>query len=656
MDQKYTINISLFFILLLLTISVYYPGLTGSFIFDDYTNIVENRLLQVENASLANFWQAAWSGESSPFGRPLSYLSFSINTHFSGLDARAMKITNLVIHLLTGLLLFLLTHKLLNYLNQTKQANIKVNLICTMTCAAWLLHPLNLTGVLYVVQRMTSLAALFTVCAMLCYTFFRIQQTKHSGYWFALVVSTTTFGLLGFFAKENAILLFFYLSCIEIFIFKFATYNSADKMILKACFFSVYTIGFISTILVLALNSEWLLNGYEYRNFTLTERLLTESRVLVWYLKMIVAPSIAEMSLYLDEFSISTSILQPISTILSIAFLMLFMIIAFLIRNRFALVTFGIFWFFSGHLLESTLIPLELIFEHRNYLPLFGILLAVFFIAEQLLNNIKLRYIIAFTSIVWISLITYTTVIRVEQWKNPLALALADIEYHPNSVRANSALAGVYAGLVRSSKGEINEEVFSLADTQFKKAIKLETGSSGNLVGRLALYSVHGKELPRSEFDSIIESLKQKEIDAGAHNALKGLTFCLIDGICNMSTEDYMALMYAPLSRIKPGEKLSAHDKIFIPHLLIYLSEYYAAVLKDFDTAIHFIENAIEEQPKKYHFRFLLVKNLANSGQYDEAIKELELIKKKDKFSMYTANIKQWENLITAALEKTGNS
>ena len=640
MDKKYTIKPVLFFVVLIFTIVAYLPGLTDGFYLDDYPNIVDNELLSVKNPSLENFWQAAWSGNSSSVGRPLSYFSFSVNSYFSGMDAQAMKFTNIAIHLAVGILLFFLCRLLVNYLNQTRQENFNLNFISFMVFTAWLLHPLNLTGVLYVVQRMTSLAALFSVCALICYTYFRTQQTKHNGQWLALISTTSLFSLLGFLAKENAILVLFYLTCIELFIFRFVTFNAIDKKILKSCFIIVYFIAFSSITMFLILKPEWLENGYDFRVFTLSERLLTETRILVWYLKMIVAPSITEMSLYLDDFSLSTSLLQPFSTILSTVSLLMLIIIGLLTRFKFVLLTFGIFWFFSGHLLESTFLPLELAFEHRNYLPSFGIILAITFIAERLLYNKKLRPLIIAACIIWVTLIGYTTYTRADQWKDAFSLALFHVDHHPYSARAHTELASKYASLVSPDGNVLDDEMFKKADFHFKKAAMLDTCCSTNQIVRLIIHSVYDQEFPRPEFNNLVESLKNNKLNAGTQQALKELTFLIIDGTISLPNDDYLTVMYASFE----NNKLSSN--IYLHHLLIFISEYHAAVLYDLDTSVKLARVVVKEQPKNILYRFLLTKFLVHSGQTEDALRELEIIEEKDTFGTYSANIKSWRNLI----------
>ncbi len=641
------------FLLLLITIAVYFPGLADGFYFDDHINIADNTLLHVEDPSFENFWQASWSGNSGPLGRPLSYFSFSLNWFFTGNNAYAMKLTNLAIHLLVGILLFFLSKKLLTFINRSRNINLNVNLISLLSCGVWLVHPINLTSVLYVVQRMTSLSALFSVCALLCYTHFRLQQTKHKGHWFSLITSTATFGILAILAKETAVLLIFYLACIEVFILRFQTLSSNDKNILK--------IGFTLVILFITIgigsffytHPDWLKNIYELRSFTLAERLLTESRILIWYLKMIIAPSISEMSLFLDDFSLSMSLFQPISTLISIALIVLIFVIGVISRKRFLFVSFGIFWFFSAHLLESTILPLELAYEHRNYLPSFGIFICLISLFENLLSREKIRYVIAILLVSWVSLISYTTFLRAQQWSDPLALALADIEYHPNSARAQGTLAGIYAGIyaglqtgiINSNDGLDAEDVFQKADYHFKKSAQLDPFFSSANVSRLILYSSYDKEFPREEYSKIVESMKDKKLDSSTVTALKKLSHCHIKRICNLSTEDFMGVMYAPLSR-------QDMDKTHLALLLIFLSEYYVAVLNDIDTAIQLTKIAIEEQPKDIHYRFVLIRWLTAANLNQEALNELKIIREKDKFGMFTSNANAWKARIDTSSKK----
>ena len=631
-------------LILAATVFVYYPGLAEGFYFDDFVNIVDNRLLQVETLSIANFWQATWSGLSGPLGRPLSYLSFSVNWYFTGENAYYMKITNLVIHCLVGLLLYFLTNVLVTHLNRSRSLNVNVNFICIFVCAAWLLHPFNLTSVLYVVQRMTSLAALFTICAILCYTHFRIKQTQSKGHWFPLISSTALFAFIAMSAKETAFMLVFYIACIEIFIFRFSAHDHFDRVFLKSCFYILFPSIFIATYAFFALNPDWLERGYALRNFSLLERLLTEFRIVVWYLKMALAPDISQMSLFLDDFEVSKSFFQPFTTIASAFLIALLLLIGVLARSKLILVSFGIFWFFSGHLMESTFLPLELAYEHRNYLPTFGLIISLAATIEYLLKIQKLRVIAVSLSIVWVSLLGYTTYLRADRWKNPVSLAISDVEYHPESIRANDHVAGVYASLVQAAENQQDKDVFfEKADFHYKKAGALDKVSHSSMLTRVILYSMNDRKLPEIELNEVLTSLENKIIDSSTVNALKKLTSCQIAEVCKLSVNDYMRIMYAPISQ-------QNINKRHLALILLFLSEYYVVVLNDYDTAIKITRAALEEHTNDIHHRFILVKWLGSAGQYKDALKELEIIREQDKFSVYSSNINDWEELLKSSI------
>ena len=654
MFNFYPKNLLLLLLLAIPTIVAYYSGLADGFYFDDHINIVDNVLLHVESPTLANFWQAAWSGNSGPIGRPLSYLSFSLNWYFTGDSAYAMKLTNLGIHLAVGILLFILSRQLLAFTNQSNSSKLQINVVSFLVALTWLLHPINLTSVLYVVQRMTSLSALFCVCVMLCYTHYRIQQMSLKGQWLPFIVFVIIFGLLALLAKETAAIVIFYLASIEFFIFRFQTLNKLDEIILK----SLYALVFLSLMLGFSIffytNPDWLKNIYELRSFSLSERLLTESRIIIWYLKMIVAPNISEMSLFLDDFALSKSLFQPITTILSTIIIALLLVGGLIFRKKFILISFGIFWFFSAHLLESTILPLELAYEHRNYLPSFGIIICFVSIFNQLISRKKIKYVVTILLATWISLISYTTFLRAHQWSDPLQLALADIEYHPNSARAHTTLAGIYAsiyagfdaGIVTNSDALDGDDVFSKADYHFKKSVELDPFFSSANVARLILYSSYDKDISNIEFDKIIHSLKNKKIDSSTVSALKKLSDCQINKVCKLTTKDFMAVMYAPISK-------KDIDKEHLALLLIFLSEYYVAVLNDLETAINLTKIAIEERPKDIHYRFILVRWLVASNDYQQALNEIEKIRTKDRLGMFTSNSNKWTKQIEKSSKQT---
>ena len=166
----------------------YKPGLSGPFVFDDLTNILLVNTTYLKSLDSTALYKTAWAVKSGPLSRPIAILSFGLNYYFTQLDVFYFKLTNLVIHLLAGYALYQLTYRLLAR-RETKttlsgDTPLSIHYLALATCAIWLIHPLNLTSVLYVVQRMTSLSSLFMVLGLIGYVIGREQiiADKTRGY------------------------------------------------------------------------------------------------------------------------------------------------------------------------------------------------------------------------------------------------------------------------------------------------------------------------------------------------------------------------------------------------------------------------------------------------------------------------------------------
>ena len=197
-----------------------------------------------------------------------------------------------------------------------------------------------------------------------------------------------------------------------------------------------------SPIVATAFVAVWLWRSYDfdlaygYRPFTLSERVLTEARIVWFYIFQIFVPNVSWLTFYHDDFVISTDLLTPPSTLLAVLGRIVLVALAAIIVRRAPLVGFGIFWFYGGHLLESTMFPLELIFEHRNYLPMFGLYVAVLalpFYLNGLAGHAK-RFILCIA--ILIAGAAFATSIRAVNWGSPLRV-IVEAEHKPNSARAN---------------------------------------------------------------------------------------------------------------------------------------------------------------------------------------------------------------------------
>jgi len=625
----------------IICIWAYSPGLQGGYYFDDDANIKENTLLHIETLHPSALWQAMWSGQASHLKRPIPMLSFAMNYYFFGLDPGAMKIVNLLIHILNGfLLVFLLKILIKNSANKFQQS--KLLAMATLAIIAfWLLHPINLTSVLYVVQRMTSLGALFSILSILCYSSGRQAQLKSSGNWVPILIGCPLFGALALLSKENAILIPYYILCIELFIFKFNTASNNARNIIKTLVILASAAPIIFFITYFSINPETLSTWYAPRNFTLSERLLTESRILVWYMKMIIMPNISSMGLLIDEFELSKSLFQPLTTLSSLTFITCLFAAIYYFRIRLPLFSFGIAWFFVGHLLESTFIPLELVFEHRNYLPSIGIIIAVFSLLNYCFRYIqKYKALRIALPMLWLITFTAATHGRAEHWESPITLALFDVENHPTSSRTNLMAGLVYLQSAVNSESDRDKRTYAeQADKYFLNAIELDKRGLSSSIGRIISLYLLNKPIEKQFLEDVAQSLKTKNVGPSTLNSLLSLIDCQIERVCRLP-EEYLTLL---LESAHSNPYLTSKDK---GSLLVAFAEYHVKILGDLDKAEELIIEAIEIDKNTIRYRLRLANWQILNGKFEEAQNQLDILKKLDTLNVNAYDVSKWEEFL----------
>ncbi|MGH8040539.1 MAG: tetratricopeptide repeat protein [Rudaea sp.] len=353
-----------------LTYAVYRHGLHGVFLFDDFANLPAlGGYGPVDN--WAAFWRYITSGRADPTGRPLALLSFLIDAHNWPADPYPFKFTNLLLHLLNGVLLALLLRRLSRALLGATQ---RADVAAALGAALWLLHPLFVSTTLYVVQREAMLPATFVLLGLLGWCRGREQAAggRNAGVWFAgvAIVACTTLAMA---CKANGILLPLLAWLIDAIVLAPAQ-PVADARARRAFAWMRRTVLVLPSLIVLA----WLLlKGISLtvhgigpqRPWTPGERMLTEARIVCDYLSLLWLPHPYTPGLFNDAFTVSTGWLSPPSTLATIAFLAALLLGAIAIRRRAPALALAILFYFAGQLLESSVIPLELYYEHRNYLP-----------------------------------------------------------------------------------------------------------------------------------------------------------------------------------------------------------------------------------------------------------------------------------------------
>lgn len=532
----------------------YLPGLSGSFIFDDGTNIVKNSQLHIERLDFASIQRAALAGGAGPLKRPISMASFALDYHATGLNAQHFKTTNLGIHLANGILVFFLAVRLLNLHRRIWRPLTDIRplfWIAASISAAWVLHPFNLTAVLYVVQRMTSLSTFFSLLGLTLYLFGRqsLLDGRRSGFLaviFALVIATPLAAL----SKENGALLPFFILITELTLLRWRVSDRKNRPILITLVVLSTAVPLLLGALYLALHPGVIMSGYAMRDFTLGERLMTEARALWFYIHMTLLPNLGQMGLHHDDFSISRDLFTPLTTLSSIIGLLLATVGAFALRNRFPLLAFGTAFFFVGHALESSILPLEIAFEHRNYLPMLGILLPfIYYTLAPELNPSSLRLRRASLAILLV-FFAGLTVSRATQWGDPLQMRILEAQRHPLSVRANTDLAALYDHMPARSPEEALV-FYTKAQAHYRQAAD---HSSSNISGLLGLLVINA-ERNMAQDPTLIKTLEMRLPAILANppniNALIGTARCIVGGQCIIDPEIVNRLYHAVLSNPK---------------------------------------------------------------------------------------------------------
>jgi tetratricopeptide (TPR) repeat protein len=510
---------------------IFLPGIAGPYVFDDYSNLLVNSYVRITSLDLDSLRLASYSLAAGPLQRPIAMASFAINYYFAGSFSPSVpyKLTNIILHAINGVLIFWFMRLLLARLAQvyyrippiqgaadTPHAS---TLMAGAIALLWVIHPIQLTSVLYVVQRMTELATLFTLLGLVCYLGGRTAMLtgRKNGIWLA-VMGPLGFGYLGMYSKETTLLLPVFILILEYVLFadecpwrRWQNLSLITKRLIR-----------VSIIVTLAGFSAYVIYKvlplYKIRNFTLTERLMTEGRVLLFYISQILVPRIDQFALFHDDITISRSLIRPWTTTPALLLLAGLLVTAVLWKKKYPLISLGILWFLGGHVLESTVYPLEITHEHRNYFPSLGILMIVVEAVHMLYRRMEQRnwwWILPCLALVFGG----TTFIRAQQWSSSESLYLFEASHHPLSAGAQMGYA-----MVLMEKGKYDEGM-----QVYRHAAALNPDETGILINLQMSAAGHGQPLDPAEDNDLLQNLSSKPLTATTGWALNNVAACILD-------------------------------------------------------------------------------------------------------------------------------
>lgn len=540
---------------LVLPLLVFWPGLGGPFLFDDFPALINNTQLHITHLSFAEVWHAASGFQLGGGSRPLAMASFAINHALGGLDPWGWKLTGLAVHGLNTLLVYLLVTRLFALADMGERHQ---RLAAFAVAAAWAVHPLQVSTALYVVQRMESLSLTFVLLALLAYLRGRAQQQRGDTGWPWLLACVPLVGL-GLASKESAILFPLYALALELTVLQFGMRHPLAARLWRWCWAGGVAIALLVYALVLV-PRYGAAEQYVGRDFTALERVLTQLRVLPMYLGQIVFPLPARMPFYYDDFLPSHSLFSPITTLLGGLLLLGLLTWAWFARRRRPLFALGLFWFFAAHAATSNVIGLELVFEHRNYFALLGVLLAL---ADGIRclpasDSSTLKPIIASTLVVVLAALG---ALRAAMWGSPLLLATDLVEKNPRSARAAHDLGTVYYQL---AAGNADSPTFGWAREQFQREMTLTKDSILPEYALILMKAVEKQEAPAALWDGLLHKLKTRPVTMEAANALFSMVDARDQGNVlddERLTEAFIVLMGR--TRLTPEQYVRAADYVW---------------------------------------------------------------------------------------------
>ena len=596
------------FILVFAVVIVYMPGLTGGFIYDDYFNILQNKAITDSQLNSQGILLAMQSGMSGTLGRPISMLSFFLNYKLSGIEPLSYKLVNISIHIINTVLIYAISLRLINTIFKQSKAVKNHNNIAFWIALFWAVHPLNLTAVLYVVQRMTSMAGMFTLIGILVFIHIRESINLTNREVSFRLVSIILIGIIAALCKENGVLLFLLLFVIEVFIYRFE-FNHGQKKYPILIFFAFLFVAQLVIVIILVTNNS-ISFDYTFREYTMLERLFTEAKVIWFYIGQTVIPQAHLFGLHHDDFPISNSLFEPASTLVSVLGIIGVVVgsILTVVKRKYIYVGFGFAFFLVGHILESTIFPLNLVHEHRNYIPSFGLIIIFVVFLDQLFKKISISKS-SMLFIVFAGLFSFVTVCRAYTWGDMNRFADKISLNHPNSINSNYEAAYIYLTSYEKTR---HTYYLNKAIDVLMKADKLSKNSMKSSITLMHVLSIAGKQQKTELINKIDKNFSGSNVAADELIALRHFVSCLSIKVCQVKPRVIEKLFLSLF------ENPNVQGRLLDDAYYIY-AKYLDEVHSFGESALIILRDIVNRNPTIVEYRVKLVSTLLSYGENAEA-------------------------------------
>jgi tetratricopeptide (TPR) repeat protein len=440
------INLCRFFWLMgTFAVVIYAQSFQGGWQFDDTQNILQNTPLHLTDLSFNSLRQTLFAkphADEPAIYRPVACLSLALNWYYGQADPFGYHLVNLLIHFSTGWILFLAIRLLFRTPRLRNQyTDGEIDFIAALASLFWLAHPIHTQAVVYIVQRMAAMAALGGIACVYCYLKGRLADMNATRIgWFCMAVISFLFGI---FSKENLAILPLAIIVLDLIFFGMPSSRKEKMIFIVGMGLSLLVICILCIVLAPSFLSS-LTKGYEGRPFSMLERILTQQRVMILYLSLLVFPRADRFSID-HEMALSTSLFSPWTTVAALIFHVSALSLAWLYRKKYPTLSFGVLFFYICHSVESSFIALELVFEHRNYLPSMFLFVPVAVLFAHLLRKrsypTRVRTLSAALAVFVLFSLALGTYRRSIVWHDEESLWTDAMTKAPNSARPPENLA-----------------------------------------------------------------------------------------------------------------------------------------------------------------------------------------------------------------------
>lgn len=594
-----------------IALCAFLPGIGGPFLHDDLPNIPR---IKVGTLSWDSAWDVATRNDSGPLKRPLSNLALASNYWAGARTPLPYKLTNIAIHGLCALALLLLADAVLALL-APKLPRRERRLSALAAAALWAVHPLQVSTVLYVVQRMAQLPTLFLLLASWCVARWlaRIADGLPART-LGMAAGYIGFTVLAVASKENGALApllagTLVLAASHRLIGDTQRPLAAAQPVRGFVWWAIL-LPVLAGAALLATHPELMLAGYAGRDFTLVQRLLTEATLLFYYLKLFFVPWLPWMGLFHDDYPLY-GIHDWQGWMAVVAWLAL-ACGAWRLRWRWPLAAFALFWFLAAHAMESSIFPLELAYEHRNYLALVGPAIALGYGVGRLLQALP-RQVHGLLLMPFLVLFG-VTMHRASQWSSMDLFVTNEYAHHPESFRAILGAASRATGV-----GNLDEAAKLKLEIQRRR---------GTQIWPLMLDISSQCSDPKQvvQWSEIARRMRQQLGDDRALQFFRFNTANVVAGECKpLQVPQFVALL-----KLGYRKALAADDPTSAELYAMYTA-WMAREAGDRDEAIAWFQRGASANPQGIEPLFDLAYYQLNNGHLDEAAAAIAALRQRER-------------------------